>query len=67
MKNYDDLLKDPTTSKFIREVIRLAKDRDPVDVVNGLAVVSKATEVELANTYRVAVDKMRRERRWIVT
>jgi ATP-dependent protease HslVU (ClpYQ) peptidase subunit len=48
VKNYDDLLKDPCTSKFVREVIRLAKDRDPVDVVNDLEALCEASKEENA-------------------
>ena len=41
-KTLDQLAKDPTSSRFVRNVIELAQGRDPVDVANDLHVLAIA-------------------------
>jgi hypothetical protein len=46
MPNFAELLGDPTTSSFVREVVRLTAGRDTVDVVNDLDVLVRACKTE---------------------
>ena len=39
---YGEILADPSTRDYVKEVIRLVRDRDPVDVANDMDVVAKA-------------------------
>jgi hypothetical protein len=52
-KTLDQLAKDPTSSRFVQNVIELAQGRDPADVANDLRVLANAADNQCKENYEI--------------
>jgi hypothetical protein len=53
----DELLHDPSTPYWLRHVILLVRDRDPVDVLSGIEVLRDVLEIRVQNAINTEIHR----------